>query len=78
MGTLLLLVLIVINVADLVFAVDSIPAIFGITTDKFIVYTSNIFAILRLADIFLSFSGNGGKVSFPEIRLGIRFKFYRC
>jgi tellurite resistance protein TerC len=52
LGTLLLLVLIVINVADLVFAVDSIPAIFGITTDRFIVYTSNIFAILGLRTFF--------------------------
>ena len=51
-GTLLLLVLIVINIADLVFAVDSIPAIFGITTDRFIVYTSNIFAILGLRTFF--------------------------
>ena len=51
-GTMLLLVLIVINVADLVFAVDSIPAIFGITTDKFIVYTSNIFAILGLRTFY--------------------------
>ena len=51
-GTLLLLVLIVINVADIVFAVDSIPAIFGITTDRFIVYTSNIFAILGLRTFF--------------------------
>jgi len=51
-GTLLLLVLIVINVADLVCAVDSIPAIFGITTDRFIVYTSNIFAILGLRTFF--------------------------
>ena len=52
MGTLLLLVLVVINVADVVFAVDSIPAIFGITTDRFIVYTSNIFAILGLRTFF--------------------------
>jgi TerC family integral membrane protein len=51
-GTLLLLVLIIINVADLVFAVDSIPAIFGITTDRFIVYTSNIFAILGLRTFY--------------------------
>lgn len=51
-GTLLLLVLIVINIADLVFAVDSIPAILGITTDTFIVYTSNIFAILGLRTFF--------------------------
>ncbi len=52
MGTLLLLVLVVINIADVVFAVDSIPAIFGITTDRFIVYTSNIFAILGLRTFF--------------------------
>jgi tellurite resistance protein TerC len=51
-GTLLLLVLVVINIADLVFAVDSIPAIFGITTDRFVVYTSNIFAILGLRTFF--------------------------
>ncbi|MBP9663033.1 MAG: TerC family protein [Pyrinomonadaceae bacterium] len=51
-GTLLLLVLITVEVTDLVFAVDSIPAIFGITTDRFIVYTSNIFAILGLRTFF--------------------------
>ncbi|HEX8264363.1 MAG TPA: TerC family protein [Pyrinomonadaceae bacterium] len=51
-GTLLLLVLIVINVIDLVFAVDSIPAILGITTDRFIVYTSNVFAIMGLRTFF--------------------------
>jgi tellurite resistance protein TerC len=51
-GTLLLLVLIVVEFTDLVFAVDSIPAIFGITTDRFIVYTSNIFAILGLRTFF--------------------------
>ena len=51
-GTLLLLVLIVIEFTDLVFAVDSIPAIFGITTDRFIVYTSNIFAILGLRTFY--------------------------
>lgn len=51
-GTLLLLVLIVVEISDVVFAVDSIPAIFGITTDRFIVYTSNIFAILGLRTFF--------------------------
>ena len=51
-GTLLLLVLIVVEFTDLVFAVDSIPAIFGITTDRFLVYTSNIFAILGLRTFF--------------------------
>jgi predicted tellurium resistance membrane protein TerC len=47
-----LLVLIVVEFTDLVFAVDSIPAIFGITTDRFIVYTSNIFAILGLRTFY--------------------------
>jgi tellurite resistance protein TerC len=51
-GTLLFLVLVVVEVTDLVFAVDSIPAIFGITTDRFIVYTSNVFAILGLRTFF--------------------------
>lgn len=51
-GTLLFLVLIIVEVSDLVFAVDSIPAIFGVTTDRFIVYTSNIFAILGLRTFF--------------------------
>lgn len=47
-ATPLFLALVVINVADLVFAVDSVPAILAITTDSFIVYTSNIMAILGL------------------------------
>ena len=48
----LFLVLILIEVTDLVFAVDSIPAIFAITTDPFIVFTSNLFAILGLRALF--------------------------
>ncbi|HEY2847172.1 MAG TPA: TerC/Alx family metal homeostasis membrane protein, partial [Pyrinomonadaceae bacterium] len=55
-GTLLLLVLITVEVSDLIFAVDSIPAIFGITTDRFIVYTSNVFAILGLRTFFFLLS----------------------
>ena len=50
----LLLALIVINVVDLVFAVDSVPAIFAITTDTFIVYTSNIMAILGLRALYFA------------------------
>ena len=50
----LLLALIMIEFADLVFAVDSIPAIFAITTDPFIVYTSNIFAILGLRALYFA------------------------
>jgi tellurite resistance protein TerC len=48
----LLLVLILVDVMDLVFAVDSIPAVFAITTDQFIVYTSNICAILGLRSLY--------------------------
>lgn len=48
----LIIVLIVVNVMDLVFAVDSIPAVFAITTDQFIVYTSNICAILGLRSLY--------------------------
>jgi tellurite resistance protein TerC len=50
----LLLALIVINLADLVFAVDSVPAIFAITKDTFIVYTSNIMAILGLRALYFA------------------------
>jgi len=50
--TIMLVTLIVIEFTDLVFAFDSIPAIFGITTDPFIVFTSNIFAILGLRSLY--------------------------
>ncbi|BBD03531.1 MULTISPECIES: TerC family protein [Sphingomonadaceae] len=52
----LLLALIVINIADLVFAVDSVPAVFAVTTDTFIVYTSNIMAILGLRALYFALS----------------------
>ena len=55
-ATPLFLALVVINVADLVFAVDSVPAIFAITTDTFIVYTSNIMAILGLRALYFALS----------------------
>lgn len=53
-ATPLLLALVVINLADLVFAVDSVPAIFAITTDTFVVYTSNIMAILGLRALYFA------------------------
>lgn len=70
-GTLLLLVLIVVEFTDLVFAVDSIPAIFGITTDRFIVYTSNIFAILGLRTFFFLLSDMAEK--FHLLKYGLAF-----
>jgi tellurite resistance protein TerC len=68
-GTLLLLVLIVVEVTDLVFAVDSIPAIFAITQDTFIVYTSNVFAILGLRSMYFLLAGVVEK--FRYLRLGL-------
>jgi tellurite resistance protein TerC len=53
-ATPLFLALVVINIADLIFAVDSVPAIFAITTDTFIVYTSNIMAILGLRALYFA------------------------
>jgi tellurite resistance protein TerC len=57
LATPLFLVLLVIETTDLVFAVDSIPAIFAITRDPFIVYTSNVFAILGLRSLFFILAG---------------------
>ena len=60
-ATPLLMVLVLIEWTDLVFAVDSIPAIFAVTQDPFIVYTSNIFAILGLRSLFFVLAGVIGK-----------------
>ncbi|CAM9965524.1 unnamed protein product, partial [Sphacelaria rigidula] len=51
-ATPLLLVLVCIELSDVVFAVDSIPAVFAVTKDPFIVYTSNMWAILNLRSLF--------------------------
>ena len=74
-GTLLLLVLIVVEVTDLVFAVDSIPAIFGVTTDRFIVYTSNVFAILGLRTFYFLLVGVVEKFHYLKLGLGIVLGF---
>ena len=70
-GTLLLLVLITVEFTDLIFAVDSIPAIFGITTDRFIVYTSNIFAILGLRTFFFLLADLADR--FHLLKIGLAF-----
>ncbi len=51
-ATPLLLVLILVEFTDLIFAIDSIPAIFGVTTDPFLVFTSNIFAVMGLRSLY--------------------------
>ena len=55
--TLLFLVLVAVELTDLIFALDSIPAIFGVTTDPFIVYTSNVCAILGLRSLYFLLAG---------------------
>jgi tellurite resistance protein TerC len=74
-ATPLLVCLILIEWTDLVFAVDSIPAIFAVTNDPFIVYTSNIFAILGLRSLFFVLAGVIGKFHLlkPSLALVLAF-----
>jgi tellurite resistance protein TerC len=65
----LALVLLVIESMDVVFATDSIPAIFGITRDPFIVYTSNIFAIIGLRSLYFLLAGFLGKLRYLDYGL---------
>lgn len=71
MATPLLIVLIVVETTDVVFALDSIPAIFAITTDPFIVFTSNVFAILGLRALYFLLAGVLG--SFRYLKTGLSF-----
>ena len=59
----------VIEMSDLIFAVDSIPAVLSITQDTFLVYSSNIFAIIGLRSLYFLLSGMAGK--FPYLKYGI-------
>lgn len=70
-ATPLLVALILIEFADLVFAVDSIPAIFAITTDSYIVYTSNIFAILGLRSLFFALSAMMARFEYLKYAISI-------
>jgi tellurite resistance protein TerC len=75
MGTLLFMVLVILEVTDLVFAVDSIPAIFAITTNTFIVYTSNVFAILGLRSLYFLLAGVVEKFQYLKMGLAIVLTF---
>lgn len=74
-ATPLFLVLLIIESSDLIFAVDSIPAILAITQDSFIVYTSNIFAILGLRSLYFAISGMMGYFRFLKIGLAFVLSF---
>jgi tellurite resistance protein TerC len=70
-ATPLFLVLLVVEITDVTFAVDSIPAIFGITRDPFIVFTSNVFAILGLRALYFLLAGVLDKFAYLKIALAL-------
>ena len=70
-ATPLLLALVAVEVTDLIFAVDSIPAIFAITNDPFIVFTSNIFAILGLRSLYFLLAGVITKFAYLKVGLSV-------
>src|SRR6266436_880856 len=71
----LLLVLLVIETTDLIFALDSIPAIFAVTQDPFLVYTSNVFAILGLRSLYFVFANAMGKFHYLKLELAVVLSF---
>ncbi len=74
-ATPLFLALIMIEIADLVFAVDSVPAVFTITTDPYIVYTSNIFAILGLRALYFALAAILHRFAYLKYALSILLVF---
>ncbi|HEU4743894.1 MAG TPA: TerC family protein [Anaerolineales bacterium] len=74
-ATPLFLVLLLVESTDLVFAVDSIPAIFAVTNDPFIVYTSNVFAILGLRSLYFLLAGVVDKFYYLKLGLSVVLVF---
>lgn len=75
LATPLLLVLVCVELSDVVFALDSIPAVFGFSKDPFIIYTSNIFAILGLRSLFFLLAGVLWGLRFLKPALGVILGF---
>jgi tellurite resistance protein TerC len=75
MATPLFLVLLMVESTDLIFAVDSIPAIFAVTQDPFIVYTSNVFAILGLRSLYFVLAGVIHKFHYLKLGLSVVLTF---
>ena len=73
--TRLLLVLVVVETTDVLFAVDSIPAVLAVTTDPFVVYTSNIFAILGLRALYFLLSGWMARFRYLDVGLAFVLAF---
>lgn len=70
-ATLLFIALVAIEVTDIVFAIDSVPAVLAITQDTFIVFTSNIFAIMGLRSLYFALTGMMGKLRFLKLGLSV-------
>lgn len=75
MATPLMVVLVCVEISDVVFAVDSIPAIFAVTRDPFIVFTSNVFAIMGLRSLYFVLAGAIEKFHLLKTGLGIVLAF---
>jgi tellurite resistance protein TerC len=71
----LFVALVLIEIADVIFAVDSVPAIFLITTDPFIVYTSNIFAILGLRALYFALAAMVHRFAYLKYALSVLLIF---
>jgi tellurite resistance protein TerC len=71
LATPLLVALIVVETADVIFAVDSIPAILAVTTDPFVVYTSNVFALLGMRSLYFLLVGAGAKLRYLRPGLAV-------
>lgn len=74
-ATPLFVVLLIVEFTDLIFAVDSIPAIFAVTQDPFIVYTSNVFAILGLRSLYFALAGVIHKFHYLKLGLSVVLVF---
>jgi tellurite resistance protein TerC len=70
-ATPLLITLLFVELADVAFAVDSIPAVFGVTTDPFIVYTSNIFAVLGLRALYFALAAMLARFAYVKYSLSL-------
>ena len=75
MATPLLVALVVIETTDIIFALDSIPAVFAVTRDPFLVYTSNVFALLGLRSLYFVLAGAIRDLRFLRTGLGIMLLF---
>jgi tellurite resistance protein TerC len=71
LATPLLLALVVIEVTDVIFAVDSIPAVLAVTTDPFVVYTSNVFALLGMRALYFLLAGAAARLRYLRLGLAI-------